>query len=203
MELSFFLHHWPFKTIQLPLIYLAITLSTTCILLDIMSTEPLSHTLEQLHTRLANESNLQDNLDAINILPQMKTLHTFSFVKSFHWYSIVEWRFLNLLTSSNIMPVLRRLNFSLVINVHDLIQMRNSAVFTDFRHIDINFAFVINDERPHKELVNYVTQFHSRQIASATFISDCWPDSQPFTTPDLFYVSFHFAKDYFDGTLFS
>ncbi|CAF4741151.1 unnamed protein product, partial [Rotaria sp. Silwood2] len=120
----------------------------------------------------------------------MKALHTLSFVKPFNWHSIGEWTFINLFTSSNIMPVLRRVNFSLVIDVNDLIQMRNSALFIDSRHIDIHYAFIVIDDRPHEELVNYVpcsSQSYSRQKASATFISDCWPDNQPFTTPGLNY----------------
>ncbi|CAF4110932.1 unnamed protein product, partial [Rotaria sordida] len=192
MESSFFLHHWPFKTIQMPLIYLAITLNITGTLLDIMLTEPLSHTLEQLHIKLCDGSYLINSLGAIRLLPRMKALHTFSFVKSYNWDSIVEWTFVNLLTSSNIMPVLRRMNFSLVISVDDLIRMRNSALFTDFRHIDVHYAFIINDDRPHIELLNYVpcgSQSHPRQIASATFISDCWPDNQPFRTPRQNYLT--------------
>ncbi len=194
MESSFFLHHWPFKTIQISLRYLAITLDAADILLNIMSTEPLQHTLEQLHVKVADYSCLQDNLDAIHLLPEMKVLHTFGCVKSFHWHSTGEWTFINLLTSSNIMPVLRRANFSLVIDVNDLIQMCNSALFTDSRHIDVHYAFIVIDDRSHEELVNYLpcsSQSYSRQIASATFISDCWPDNQPFTTtPGLNYVNF-------------
>ncbi|CAF1400667.1 unnamed protein product [Adineta steineri] len=192
MGSSFFLHRWPFKTIQMPLTYLAITLSVTHTLLDIMSTEPLSHTLEQLHIKLCGGPGLMESLGAIRLLPQMKVLHTFSFVKSFNWHSFLEWTFVKILTSSNIMPVLRRINFSLVISVDDLIRMRNSALFTDFRHIDIHYAFIINDDCPHIELLNYVprgSQSHSRQIASATFISDCWPDNQPFRTPGQFYFA--------------
>ncbi|CAF2835867.1 unnamed protein product [Rotaria sp. Silwood2] len=190
MESSFFLHHWPFKTIQIPLLYLAITLDTADVLLNIMSTEPLQHTLEQLHIKLVHKSCLQDNLDAIHLLSEMKALHTLTFVKPFNWHSIGEWAFINLLTSSNIMPVLRRVNFSLVIDVNDLIQMRNSALFTDSRHIDVHYAFIVIDDRLHEELVNYVpcsSQSYSRQIASATFISDCWSDNQPFTTPGINY----------------
>lgn len=47
---------------------------------------------------------------------------------------------------------------------------------------------IIDDERPHMELLPYV-QRYSRQIASATFVSQYWPDDQPFNTPGQFYVS--------------
>ncbi|CAF4923243.1 unnamed protein product, partial [Rotaria sp. Silwood2] len=40
--------------------------------------------------------------------------------------------------------------------------------------------------RSHSELIKYISfasQSHSRQIASATFIVESWPENQPFTTP--------------------
>ena len=140
----------------MPLNYLAITLNSTCTLLDIMSTEPLSHTLQELHIKLAAECYLENSLDKIHLLSEMKVLHIFSFVKSFNWHSAVEWTILDLLTSSNIMPLLKRMNFALVINVIDLVRIDNSALFRDFRHIDVHYAFIINDERPHIGLLNYV-----------------------------------------------
>ena len=96
------------------------------------------------------------------------------------------------------MPLLKRMNFALVINVSDLVGMNNSALFKDSRHIDVHYAFIINDEHPHIELLNYVShgsQSHPHQKASATFICGDWPDNQLFTTPNLFYVSFHFIED--------
>jgi len=104
---------------------------------------------------------------------------------------------MDLLTSSKIMPVLRRMNFSLVIDVDDLLEMKNSKLFTDSRHIDVHYAIITNDDCPHIELLNFLpygSHFHPRQIASATFISDCWPDNQPFKTPGQIYVSFHLIK---------
>ena len=86
----------------------------------------------------------------------MKVLHTFSFVKSFGWHSAVEWTTLDLLTSSNIMPLLKRMNFALSIKVIDLVGVNNSALFTDSRHIDVQYALIINDDRPHIKFINYV-----------------------------------------------
>ena len=74
----------------MPLNYLTITLNSTCTLLDIMLTEPLSHTLQELHIKLARQYDLENSLDKIHLLPEMKVLHTFSFVKSFDWHSDVE-----------------------------------------------------------------------------------------------------------------
>ncbi|CAF4959241.1 unnamed protein product [Rotaria sp. Silwood1] len=186
-EVSFFLHCWNFKTIQTPLINLTITLSTTHALLMIMSTEPLAHTLQRLYITLNDYCNdMEYSLCDINLLPRMKALHTFSFTKSFIWHCIEEWKFIDALTSSRIMPILRRMNFSIVIDVNDLVEMNHSALFTDFRHIDVHYTFIINDDRSHMELREYIlhnNKLYSHEIASATFISECWPDNQPFKTP--------------------
>ncbi|CAF2577417.1 unnamed protein product [Rotaria sp. Silwood2] len=64
--------------------------------------------------------------------------------------------------------------------------MNHSTLFTDYRHVDVHYAFIFDDNRSHSELskfVPYGSQSHPREIASGTFISECWPDSQPFTTP--------------------
>ncbi|CAF4470419.1 unnamed protein product [Rotaria socialis] len=184
---SFFLHRWNFKTIQTPLINLTLTLSTTHALLMIMSTEPLAHTLQRLHITLNDHcSDMEYSLCDTNLLPEMKALHIFSFTKSFVWHCIEEWKFIDALTSSRIMPILRRMNFSVVIDVNDLVEMNRSALFTDFRHIDVHYTFIINDDRSHMELREYIlhnNKLHSNQIVSATFISESWPGSHPFITP--------------------
>ncbi len=75
--------------------------------------------------------------------------------------------------------------------------MNHSSVLTDFRHVDVRCALIINDDRSHMELREYVLhyiQFRSRQMVSATFISECWPDNQSFLTPDQYYVSFRFIN---------
>ncbi|CAF3339028.1 unnamed protein product [Rotaria sp. Silwood2] len=118
-----------------------------------------------------------------NALPRMESLHTFTFAKSFKWHSSEEWTFVNVLTTFNVMPVLRRMNFSIVIDVNDLDQMTQSPLFNDDRHIDIHYAFVIHDNRQHCELNQYVPRgslSHRRQIASATFISEYWPVDKTF-----------------------
>ncbi len=85
------------------------------------------------------------------------------------------------------------MNFSIVVNADDLNQMNHSALFTDYRHVDVHYAFIINDNRPYSEVSKYIpygNQSHP-QTASATFISNCWSDNQPFTTPGEQYVSYH------------
>ncbi|CAF1345840.1 unnamed protein product [Rotaria sordida] len=88
-----------------------------------------------------------------------------------------EWTLVNLLTASKVMPVLRRMNFSIVIDINDLNKMNHSALFDDDRHIDVHYVFMISDNREHFEVNQYVPHgslSHSRKIVSATFISECW-----------------------------
>ncbi|CAF4315515.1 unnamed protein product [Rotaria sp. Silwood2] len=190
METSFFLHLWPLKTIPTHLIYLRITLTKTQDLLHIMSTTPLACTLQQLHIKMSVCNDINRSLHAKDCLPRMEALHTFTFVNLFRSYCSEEWTLLNVLTTSSVMPILRRINFSIVIARDDLDRMTNSALFTDYRHVDIHYALIINDSRQHFELREYVprgSQFHPRQIASATFISEYWPHDPPFTTPEQLY----------------
>jgi hypothetical protein len=194
MESSFYLPHWRFKMIQAPLIYVKISLGKTHDLIDIMSTKPLSHTLQQLHIKIPDVcSDIEFSLRDKSFLPRMESLHTFTFAKSFNWYSSEEWTFVNVLTTSNVMPVLRRMNFSIVIDFNDLIQMAQSALFADYRHIDVHYAFVINDNRQHHELNQYAPRgslSHPHQVASATFISECWPVDETVLDHDTIYVSY-------------
>ncbi|CAF4554153.1 unnamed protein product [Rotaria socialis] len=155
-----------------------------------MSTTPLACTLQQLHIKMSVCNDIDRSLHAKGCLPRMEALHTFTFLKSFHSYSSEEWTLVNVLTSSSVMPILRRMNFSIVIARNDLDRMTNSALFTDYRRVDIHYALIINDNRPLFELSKYVprgSQSHPRQIASATFMFDYWPHDQPFTTSEQFY----------------
>ncbi|CAF1271985.1 unnamed protein product [Adineta ricciae] len=193
MESSFFLHTWSFKTIQLPLTHLTVALHFICDLINLMLTDPLSHTLEQLHITLARNCDIESSMDAVSHLSRMKTLHTFTFAKSFEWQSNYEWSFIDRLTSAKVMPALRRMSFALVINYIDLIEMENSALFTDFRHIDVHYSFIIvaPSRESHAVLLNHVprgSQSHPREIVSVTFMSGPWPDDQPFITPDVRYI---------------
>ncbi|CAF3347551.1 unnamed protein product [Rotaria socialis] len=168
-----------------------------------MSTTPLACTLQQLHIKMSVCNDIDRSLHAKGCLPRMEALHTFTFLKSFHSYSSEEWTLVNVLTSSSVMPILRRMNFSIVIARNDLDRMTNSALFTDYRRVDIHYALIINDNRPLFELSKYVprgSQSHPRQIASATFMFDYWPHDQPFTTSEQFYVSYHLIniKIYFN-----
>jgi hypothetical protein len=193
MESSFFLHPWCLKTIEIPLTYLRITTSAIPTIVHLMLTQPLPHTLQQFHVKLNNNCKaLQINISSVKLLTRMEVLHTFTFSKSFDWHFPEEWTFVDILTSSKVMPILQRMNFSIVIESNDVDHMNHSALFTDYRNVDIHYAFIINDNRLHSEISQYIphgSQSHPREIGSATFISDCWPDDQLCKTPGQYYVS--------------
>src|SRR5438105_792562 len=77
MESSFYIHKWPFKIIPISLVYLKITIVSTLDLLNIMSTKPLSQTLQELHIKLSGRCCLIYNSVNImrEVLPRMEALH--------------------------------------------------------------------------------------------------------------------------------
>ena len=192
------LHHWPSSTIQTYLTYLRITLLTPFVLFKLMNAQQLSHTLQQLHITMSDvASSIHPRFPNTNLWPRMEVLQSFTFIKSFNWHFSKEWFLVDTLTSSDVMPILRRMNFCIVIDIIDLDRMHYSALFTDYRHVDVHYAFMINDNREHIQLINYVrhsNQSHRRQVVSATFISDCWSNNQSYKRNDLYYVSSHFTK---------
>ncbi|CAF2852935.1 unnamed protein product, partial [Rotaria sp. Silwood2] len=184
METSFYLHKCPFQTISTPLIYLKISINRTLDVIDILSTKPLSHTLKQLHIKMPDFCGYRSfsSFDK-NTLPRIESLHTFIFAKSFKWHSSEKWSFVNVLTTCNVMPMLRPMNFSLFINVNNLYQMNNSLLFNDHCHINVHYAFIIHNNRQHCEFNQHVPRdslSHRRQIANATFISEYWPADETF-----------------------
>ena len=188
-ETSFFLHRWPFKRIRTPLVKLTITLGSMVNVLPIMCTEPLAQTLQQLRITLDDTHNhLYYNLNDVPSTPQMEALEVFSIVKAFKCCFGDEWTFVDQITSFDIMPVLRQMSFCIVVNADDLVRMKHSALFTDSRHVDVRFAMVIDDDRSHLELLSYVQRYFP-PMASATFVSQCWSDDDPFNSTGQFYVS--------------
>jgi hypothetical protein len=163
-----------------------------------MNTQPLSRTLQQLHITMSDVVRSPcPRLPNTNLWPRMEVLHTFTFIKSFKWHFSKEWFLLDTLTCSDVMPMLRRINFCIVIDINDLDSMYYSALFTDYRHVDVHYAFIINDNREHIQLIDYVrhiNQSHRRQIISATFISECRSNDQSYKGHILYYVSSHFLN---------
>jgi len=81
-----------------------------------MNTQPLSRTLQQLYITMSDmASSPRPRFPNINVWFRMEVLHTFAFIKSFEWHFNKEWFLLDTLTCSNVMPLLQRMNFCIVI----------------------------------------------------------------------------------------
>ncbi|CAF4007563.1 unnamed protein product, partial [Rotaria sp. Silwood1] len=80
-------------------------------LVSLMSTPPLSTTLHQLHVKVGNSDfNTRSPIPTSPLSIRMVSLHTFTLVQTFFSMLTIEWVFFEMLTSSNVMPVLRRAN---------------------------------------------------------------------------------------------
>ncbi|CAF4622932.1 unnamed protein product [Rotaria sp. Silwood2] len=53
----------------------------------------------------------------------------------------IQMTVLQMMTSSNVMPIFRRANVSLFINTNDLNCISPLPLFTDHRHVDVHFTF--------------------------------------------------------------
>ena len=103
-----------------------------------------------------------------------------------------NWTFVEEITSSTIMPVLRRINLAMILSVDHLIHLNQMSLFADDRHIDVHFAFSVNDRAKHAQLSEYIprgAQFHKRQIVGVTFINNALFENLEIVPIDLAYVS--------------
>ena len=157
-----------------------------------MNTQTLCHTLQQLHVKICDRrTDLPPRFPDANEWSRMEVLHTFTFTKSFNWHFDREWFLLDLLTSCDVMPLLRRMNFCIVIDMNDFDRMYQSALFTDHRHVDVHYALLINDHRDHFQLINRARHFNRCHMISATFISEYLPAEHLRKPYDYDYVSPH------------
>lgn len=205
LGMNYYGTRWPITTAVAPLTYLRLSLLNMDILLRLMSTEPLSDTLRQLHITIGfSDSNTHCPVSMCNLSIRMINLHTFSLVQTFFSMLTIEWTVFEILTSSNVMPVLRRANVSLFININDLNCISSSRIFTDHRHVDIHFAFNLLNYPQYIKVTPYIPRgnhFHSREIVGATFVVNRWSDrsellidSDPFVSYCLiiFLIAFYF-----------
>ncbi|CAF1388268.1 unnamed protein product [Rotaria sordida] len=141
-----------------------------------------------------------------NLSIRMINSHTFSLVQTFFSMLTIEWTVFEILTSSNVMPVLRRANVSLFININDLNCISSSGIFTDHRHVDVHFAFNLLNCPPYTKVTPCIprgNRFHSREIVGATFVVNHWSprsewliDSDPFATSSLRDFGFYFRRKF-------
>jgi hypothetical protein len=158
-----------------------------------MSTVPLSETLEQLHVKLSDcNGTFGFNFPTPDQLARMDRLHTFTFTKSFSWKLNTEWTLVEMLTSKNVMPVLRRANLAIVLTVIDLDRMRQSSIFSDFRCVDIHFALCIHGPYQYIKMRDFIpcgSHSHPKQVMYSAFTIKHWYDMAYYIRPDLNYVS--------------
>lgn len=92
---------WPFTTTIVPLTYIRLSLPNIGILVKLMSTPPLPNTLRQLHIEVGNDTYDSSSEDVIHDLSvSMVNLHTFTLIQSFLSKLTIEWKHVEMLTSS-------------------------------------------------------------------------------------------------------
>jgi hypothetical protein len=135
----------------------------------------------------------------------MVNLHTFTLVQTFFSVLKIEWTDFEILTSSNVMPILRRANVSLFINTNDLSCIGSTPLFTDHRHVDVHFAFNLINCPQYIKVTPYIprgNRFHPREIVGATFVVNHWChdkskwliDDDPFVSYSAFYFKIKYER---------
>jgi hypothetical protein len=106
----------------------------------------------------------------------MMHLNTFTFVTPLcSRLHLEKWTFVEEITSPSIMPVLRRINLAMILSLDHLIHLNQMSLFIDDRHVDVHFAFSVNDRAKHEQLIDYIPRgprFHQRQTVGVTFINN-------------------------------
>ena len=139
-----------------------------------MSIETLSTTLQQLHVTMRSLGvGTRNDLPRQLVLPKMTNLHTFTFIQSIFSANRIQWSTIDILTGSNVMPRLRQMNLVIFITVDDLNSINRSALFTDDRRINVQFAFIVDDISQGIQLNQHMphgSRFHPREIVYATCV---------------------------------
>ena len=163
-----------------------------------MVTRPLSTTLRHLHVRIHDGGrDVFFRVSKMKIAFCMSSLRTFTFVKSLYERFPDEWTFIDALTSSTVMPVLQRTKFIISLALSDLNRIGRSALFNDHRRVDVQYAFILNDDLSHTDLDQQIprgSRYHPRPVVSATFVRTTWDEQKPYALPDKHYVSFSFDR---------
>ena len=156
-------------------------------------TPPLSATLRQLHVKLRDSGRDDDfRVSEMKITFRMSSLRTFTFVKSLYRQYPEEWTLVDRLTSPAVMPVLQRAKLIVAIALTDLNRIERSALFNDRRPVDVQYAFILNDDLSHNIIDQRIlrgSRADSRPVASATFVRSTWNEQRPYGLPEKPYVS--------------
>jgi hypothetical protein len=193
---------WHIATISSLLTYLRAPVQNMRNLCDVMSTETLPRTLEQLHVTLRNLDIEQRYISPKGlIMSNMNHLHTFTLVQSIFADGRIQWSTIELLTGPNVMPRLRRLNLAVFVTVDDLARLKESSLFTVDRQIDVQFAFIVDDDSLGTLLSDYIpsgSRFHPRQLVGATCVARSLTErSRQMTNVD-YYVSDRVSFEFYE-----
>jgi hypothetical protein len=160
------------------LTFLRIVLDNPYKIIGLMLTRPLSETLKHLHITLNDfMSDLDFRLPRKDQLVPMKELNTFTLVKSFRWRLKNELTSIDILTSSDIMPVLRRINLSITVNIDELYRIKQCSIFNDHRCVDVHFVLCIDDLDANFRLTNLIPHgslSHPREVRGSAFMINSW-----------------------------
>ena len=191
---SHFIMDWDTTPVRAPLTYLRVTLHCIEDLLAIMATRSLSTTLRHLHVKLRDSSwDIRLRGSEMKIAFRMSSLCTFTFVKALHWQFSDEWSFIDVLTSFTVMPVLQRAKLIVAIDESDLNWIDRSALFNDNRRVDVQFAFILNDDRSYPDLDRRIprgSRSHPRWVVSTTFVKSTSNDDPSYPVSEKALVSF-------------
>lgn len=168
---------WPFISTTVPLTYIRLYLPNINNLVKLMSTPPLFDTLRQLHIQTNNSADALSFPSISTLSIEMANLHTFTLVQAFFYTCTIDWSHIELLTSSKVMPALRRANIALFMKIDDFVRIHKAPLFTDQRHVEVNFAFSLVNNSRYNEMTKFIpcgSRFHPREIVGATFVVDYW-----------------------------
>lgn len=186
---------WPSTNAIVPLTYIRANLQDLEMLVELMSTSPLSGTLQQLHVKVHYSFHSSSFPESIrNLSIEMINLHTLTVVQDFFCEFTVGWTSFEILTSSKVMPVLRRANIALVMNINDFSSISSAPLFIDHRRVDVNFAFNFINCPRYDEMTQFVprgSRFHPREIVGATFVVNGWRDRSEWLPDGDPYVRFY------------
>ena len=192
-ESSHFIRDWEITPHSTALTYLRITVFSVEDLLAIMATPPLSKTLRHLHVKLSDTwRNILLQVSELHIGFCMSSLRTFTLVKGLHRQCYHEWKLIEALTSATVMPVLQRAKLIVALDLADLDRIGRSALFSDHRLVDVQYAVILDDNQPHTDLDQQIprgSRSHPRSVVSATFVEGALIDNRPYAVPRKIYVS--------------
>lgn len=184
-----FIMDWNVTPVRAPLTCLRVTMHIISDLLAILATPPLSATLRQLHVKLC-DNWLDDDfrISEMKITFHMSSMTTFTFVKSLYQQYPEEWT----LISPAVMPVLQRAKLIVAIALSDLDRIEWSALFNEHRIVDVQYAFILNDDLSHSSIDQRISRggrSDFRPVASATFNRSTWNEELPYLMPEKCYES--------------